>query len=64
MARNGRRPSIEYDHGRAILLVEEPAVPRHKRQAAVTDNGSFVAEVDRFFDLTWQYENVGEYSEG
>jgi len=56
-------PSMDYDQGRAILLVEEPDIPRHRRQAAVTDNCSFVAGVDRFFDLTWEYESVAEYPE-
>jgi len=41
-------PSLDYDSGRAILLVEEPDVPLHKRQAAVTANGAFVAGVKRF----------------
>ncbi len=53
-------PSMDYDRGRAILLVEEPEVPRHRRQAAVTGNGSFVAGVNRFFELTWQHESVAE----
>ena len=56
-------PSMDYDDGRAILLVEEPDVPLHKRQAAVTENGSFVAGVKRFFDLTWAHESVEEYPE-
>ena len=53
-------PSMEYDRGRAILLVEEPDVPLHKRQAAVTDNGSFVAGLKRYFDLIWAHESVAE----
>jgi sugar-specific transcriptional regulator TrmB len=56
-------PSMDYDRGRAILLVEEPDVPLHKRQAAVTANGSFVAGVKRFFDLTWAHESVAEFPE-
>ncbi|MFC6733692.1 TrmB family transcriptional regulator [Haladaptatus sp. DYSN1] len=51
-------PSMEYDSGRAILLVEEVDVPLHMRQAAVTDNGSFVAGLKRYFDLIWTYESV------
>jgi sugar-specific transcriptional regulator TrmB len=54
-------PSMDYDRGCAILLVEEKDVPLHKRQAAVTENGSFVAGVKRFFDLTWRHESVAEY---
>lgn len=54
-------PSMEYDRGHAILLVEENDVPLHKRQAAVTDNGSFVAGLKRYFDLIWAHESVAEY---
>jgi hypothetical protein len=28
------------------------------RQAAITDNGSFVAGMKRYFDLIWEYESV------
>jgi len=51
-------PSMDYDSGEAILLVEEPEVPNHMRQAAITDNGSFVAGMQRYFDLVWEYESV------
>ena len=51
-------PSMDYDSGEAILLVEEPEVPNHMRQAAITDNGSFVAGMKRYFDLIWEYESV------
>jgi len=54
--------SMEYDRGRAILLVEEHDVPLYKRQAAVTDNGSFVAGLKRYFDLIWAHESVAEPS--
>jgi sugar-specific transcriptional regulator TrmB len=50
-------PSMEYDSGEAIFLVEEPEVPNHMRQAALTENGSFVAGLARFFDLVWEYES-------
>lgn len=50
-------PSIEYDSGGAIFLVEEPEVPNHMRQAALTENGSFVAGLSRFFELVWEYES-------
>src|SRR5699024_8753361 len=36
-------PSMDYESGRAILLVEEKDVPLSMRQAALTENGSFVA---------------------
>jgi sugar-specific transcriptional regulator TrmB len=50
-------PSMEYDSGEAILLVEEPEVPNHMRQAALTENGSFVAGMKRYFDLVWDHES-------
>lgn len=28
------------------------------RQAAVTDNGSFVAGLSRYFDLIWEHEST------
>jgi hypothetical protein len=52
---------MEYDQGAAVLLVEEKDIPLHKRQAAVTDNGSFVAGLERYFDLTWTYESTENY---
>ncbi|WP_276260795.1 TrmB family transcriptional regulator [Haloglomus litoreum] len=44
--------------GEAIFLVEEPDVPNHMRQAAITENESFVAGLKRFFDLVWEHESV------
>lgn len=52
-------PSMTYDSGTAILLVQEDDVPNHLRQAAITENGSFVAGLKRYFDLVWEYESVG-----
>ncbi|WP_424018997.1 TrmB family transcriptional regulator [Halorientalis pallida] len=54
-------PSMDYETGRAIILVEEKDVPLHMRQAALTDNGSFVAGLQRYFDLVWEHESVAEY---
>ncbi|MFD1588585.1 TrmB family transcriptional regulator [Halorientalis brevis] len=54
-------PSMDYETGNAILLVEEKEIPLHMRQAAITDNGSFVAGLQRYFDLVWEHESVGEY---
>ncbi|MFC4245638.1 TrmB family transcriptional regulator [Natribaculum luteum] len=51
-------PSMNYDSGKAIFLVEETDVPDHKRQAAITENGSFVAGMKRYFDLIWRYESL------
>ncbi|WP_436344711.1 TrmB family transcriptional regulator [Natronorubrum sp. FCH18a] len=51
-------PSMEYDSGKAIFLVEETDVPDHRRQAAITENGSFVAGMKRYFDLIWEYESL------
>ena len=53
-------PSMAYDSGEALFLVEEPDVPNHKRQAAITENGSFVAGMRRYFELVWEYESVSE----
>lgn len=54
-------PSMDYESGRAILLVEEKDVPLSMRQAALTENGSFVAGLKRYFDLIWEHESVAEY---
>jgi sugar-specific transcriptional regulator TrmB len=51
-------PSTTYDDGEAIFLVEEPEVPDHMRQAALTANGSFVAGFKRYFELVWDHESV------
>ncbi|RXK49094.1 TrmB family transcriptional regulator [Halorientalis pallida] len=50
-------PSMDYETGRAIILVEEKDVPLHMRQAALTDNGSFVAGLQRYFELVWEHES-------
>jgi predicted transcriptional regulator len=50
-------PSMDYQSGEAIILVEEPDVPDHMRQAAITENGSMVAGLKRYFDLVWEYES-------
>jgi hypothetical protein len=36
-------------------------MPNAIRQAALTENGSFVAGLKRYFDLIWEYESVAEY---
>jgi len=51
-------PSMDYETGAAIMLVEEKNIPLHKRQAAVTENGSFVAGLKRYFDLLWEHDSV------
>ena len=56
-------PTFSYEGGEAILLVQEDDVPNHLRQAAITENGAFVAGLGRFFDLTWQYESVASVDE-
>jgi sugar-specific transcriptional regulator TrmB len=50
-------PSMDYESGQAIFLVEETDVPDYKRQAAITENGSFVAGMKRYFDLIWEHES-------
>ena len=49
-------PSMSYESGRAVLLVEEKDIPLHMRQAAVTENAPFVAGMKRYFDLLWHHE--------
>jgi sugar-specific transcriptional regulator TrmB len=56
-------PSMDYESGRAILLVEERDIPLHKRQAIVTENGSFVAGPGRYVDLLCAYECVAADSD-
>ena len=51
-------PSMEYDSGKAIILVEEKDIPLSMRQAAITENGSFVAGLNRYFDLIWEYDST------
>lgn len=53
-------PSLDYDYGAAIILVEEPDIPLHKRQAAVTENASFVAGLNRYFTLTWEHDSLSD----
>jgi sugar-specific transcriptional regulator TrmB len=53
-------PSMDYETGTAIFLVEEKDVPLHMRQAAVTENGSFVAGMSRYFTLVWDHDSVAE----
>ncbi|MFB6141983.1 MAG: TrmB family transcriptional regulator [Halorientalis sp.] len=53
-------PSMDYETGRAIFLVEEKDIPLHMRQAAITENGSFVAGLDRYVRLVWEHESVAE----
>ena len=51
-------PSMDYSTGKAILLVEEEEVPNYLRQAAITENGSFVAGLKRYFDLVWAHDSA------
>jgi sugar-specific transcriptional regulator TrmB len=51
-------PSLEYTSGQGILLVEQEKVPNHMRQAAVTENPSFVAGMWQYFDLLWYHEST------
>lgn len=51
-------PSMEYDSGKAVFQVEELDIPLHMRQAAVTESGSLVAAMERYFELIWDHESV------
>ena len=50
-------PDLEYETGKAVFQVEETDVPLHMRQAAVTESGSLVAAMERYFALIWEYES-------
>jgi len=50
-------PSLEYDSGQGLLVVEQEEIPNHHRQAAVTENPSFVAGLWQYFDLLWRHES-------
>ncbi|MDB2236984.1 TrmB family transcriptional regulator [Halorubrum ezzemoulense] len=51
-------PSLSYESGQGLLMVEQEDVPNHHRQAAVTENPSFVAGMWQYFDLLWRHESV------
>ena len=51
-------PSLSYESGQGLLLVEQEDVPNHHRQAAVTENPSFVAGMWQYFDLLWRHESA------
>lgn len=51
-------PSLSYNSGQGLLMVEQEAVPNHHRQAAVTENPSFVAGMWQYFDLLWRHESI------
>ncbi|PTD94227.1 TrmB family transcriptional regulator [archaeon SCG-AAA382B04] len=50
-------PSLEYESGKTIFLVEEKEVPLALREAALTENPSLVAGMARYFNLIWNYES-------
>lgn len=50
-------PSLSYDSGQGLFLVEQEELPNHHRQAAVTENPSFVAGLWQYFDLLWRHES-------
>ena len=50
-------PDLQYQTGQGLLLVEQEEVPNHLRQAAVTENPSFVAGLWQYFDLLWTHES-------
>jgi sugar-specific transcriptional regulator TrmB len=51
-------PSLSYESGQGLLMVEQEEVPNHHRQAAVTENPAFVAGTWQYFDLLWRHESV------
>jgi sugar-specific transcriptional regulator TrmB len=53
-------PSMDYETGKALFLVEEKDIPLAMRQAAVTENGSFVAGMGRYFELIWRFDSTAD----
>jgi len=51
-------PSVTGESGQGLLLVEQEEIPNHHRQAAVTENPSFVAGLWQYFDLLWRHEST------
>jgi len=47
----------EEESGTAILLVGEKDTPLHMRQAAVTEDESFVVGMKQYFQLLWEHES-------
>lgn len=50
-------PSLSYDSGQGLFLVEQEELLNHHRQAAVTENPSFVAGLWQYFDPLWLHES-------
>jgi sugar-specific transcriptional regulator TrmB len=50
-------PSVTYDTGQGLFVVEQEELPNHLRQAAVTENAAFVAGLWQYFDLLWRHES-------
>jgi len=42
----------------AIFLVGEKDIPLHMRQAAITEDESFIAGMNRYFNLIWEHEST------
>lgn len=49
-------PSMDYDGGKALILVEERGTPLYLRDAAVTENPSLVAGLYKYFNAAWEHE--------
>jgi hypothetical protein len=47
-----------YTSGQGGSLIEQEKVPNYLRQAAVTDNPSFVAGMRQYFNLLWYHEST------
>jgi len=46
------------EEGTAIFLVGEKDIPLHMRQAAITEDESFIAGMNRYFELIWEHESI------
>lgn len=51
-------PSLDYESGKAVLLVGGHDIPVSRRQAAITESGAFVAGLHQYVDLLWDHQSV------
>lgn len=59
----GTIATSDSDDGIAIFLAGEKDTPLHMRQAAITEDESFVAGMEQYFRLIWDNESVATPSE-
>ncbi|MBU7014622.1 MAG: hypothetical protein HXS52_13880 [Theionarchaea archaeon] len=52
-------PSLDYDRGAVLFLVEEEAIPVFMRFAVLSENHSLAAGFKQYFDLLWEESMPG-----